>query len=189
MENKPSAPGNFEDLKAYLSRPVEDLGSMSVRLRNGLKHVEADLVAHIYALTRGHLLRTPNFGHKTLNELRDLLAQAGVPWDAVDFQDPQRVWRMEWQNIDGVDRLAYVGISAEEFQNFLTPDQLRPIDLAVTLDNEAAALSHFLPDYAHQMLSQKFLSAVLNDPSVKKEVRKILESAVQARLERKGGPA
>lgn len=56
---------------------VEEL-ELSVRALNCLKTEGIRTVAHLAATTEAELLRTPNFGRRSLNEVKEILATLGV---------------------------------------------------------------------------------------------------------------
>ena len=55
-------------------KPVEALGEMSVRTANALHNENIKTVQHLIEKTNSELLRMPNFGRKSLEELKNLLA-------------------------------------------------------------------------------------------------------------------
>ena len=57
---------------------VYDLGELSVRTWNCLKNEDLLLVDKLIEKTEWELLRVPNFGRKSLNELKELLVQHGL---------------------------------------------------------------------------------------------------------------
>jgi len=66
-----------ERMVENLSRPVEEL-ELSVRSANCLKNSN---IRHIYELvekTEAEMLKTKNFGRKSLNEIKEILATMGL---------------------------------------------------------------------------------------------------------------
>ena len=55
-------------------KPIEALGEMTVRVTNALHCEEIKTVQQLIEKKEGELLRLPNFGRKSLNELKELLA-------------------------------------------------------------------------------------------------------------------
>jgi DNA-directed RNA polymerase subunit alpha len=76
-----------------LLRKVEDL-ELSVRSANCLKSENISYIGDLVQKTEGEMLKTPNFGRKSLNEIKEVLAQMGlgfgmvVPnWPPVNIED------------------------------------------------------------------------------------------------------
>jgi DNA-directed RNA polymerase subunit alpha len=62
---------------ANLLRKVEDL-ELSVRSMNCLKNDNVVYIGDLVRKTEGEMLRTPNFGRKSLNEIKEVLSQMGL---------------------------------------------------------------------------------------------------------------
>lgn len=60
-----------------LLRKVEEL-ELSVRSANCLKNDNIVYIGDLVQITEGEMLRTPNFGRKSLNEIKDVLSQMGL---------------------------------------------------------------------------------------------------------------
>ncbi|MDR2107196.1 MAG: DNA-directed RNA polymerase subunit alpha [Holosporaceae bacterium] len=60
-----------------LLRKVEDL-ELSVRSMNCLKNDNIVYIGDLVKKTEGEMLRTPNFGRKSLNEIKEVLSQMGL---------------------------------------------------------------------------------------------------------------
>ena len=60
-----------------LIRPVEDL-ELSVRSANCLKNANIQYIGDLVSKTEGDMLRTKNFGKKSLNEIKDTLYTMGL---------------------------------------------------------------------------------------------------------------
>ncbi|GBD42475.1 DNA-directed RNA polymerase subunit alpha [bacterium HR39] len=71
-EKKPELPFN-----PNLLRKVEEL-ELSVRSMNCLKNDNIVYIGDLVQKTEAELLRTPNFGRKSLNEIKEVLAQMGL---------------------------------------------------------------------------------------------------------------
>lgn len=82
---------NFEEpSQAYHERPDEDLPfnkhllrkvdelELSVRSANCLKNDNIIYIGDLVQKTEAEMLRTPNFGRKSLNEIKEVLAQMGL---------------------------------------------------------------------------------------------------------------
>jgi DNA-directed RNA polymerase subunit alpha len=66
-----------EPLNPYLDKPVEDL-ELSVRSANCLKNAEIYFIGDLAQKTDQEMLKTKNFGRKSLNEIKTLLAEMGL---------------------------------------------------------------------------------------------------------------
>ena len=64
----------YTPLNPYLDKPVEDL-ELSVRSANCLKNAEINFIGDLAQKTDQEMLKTKNFGRKSLNEIKALLAQ------------------------------------------------------------------------------------------------------------------
>jgi DNA-directed RNA polymerase subunit alpha len=62
---------------ANLLRKVDEL-ELSVRSANCLKNDNIVYIGDLVQKTEGEMLRTPNFGRKSLNEIKDVLTQMGL---------------------------------------------------------------------------------------------------------------
>jgi len=60
-----------------LNRSVEEL-ELSVRSYNCLKNADIKLIGDLVTRTEAEMLKTKNFGRKSLNEIKDLLAEMGL---------------------------------------------------------------------------------------------------------------
>lgn len=63
-----------DPLNPYLDKPVEDL-ELSVRSANCLKNAEINFIGDLAQKTDQEMLKTKNFGRKSLNEIKALLAE------------------------------------------------------------------------------------------------------------------
>ena len=61
-------------LNPYLDKPVEDL-ELSVRSANCLKNAEINFIGDLAQKTDQEMLKTKNFGRKSLNEIKALLSE------------------------------------------------------------------------------------------------------------------
>jgi len=66
-----------ERLLEQLNRSVEEL-ELSVRSYNCLKNADIKLIGDLVTKTEAEMLKTKNFGRKSLNEIKDLLAEMGL---------------------------------------------------------------------------------------------------------------
>ena len=62
---------------ASLSKSVEEL-ELSVRSYNCLKNANIQTIAELVQKTDGEMLRTRNFGRKSLNEIKEILDDMGL---------------------------------------------------------------------------------------------------------------
>jgi hypothetical protein len=58
--------------------PVSDLGRIPIRTANCLANEKIEYVRQLIAKTESELLRIPNFGRKSVNEIKELLAAHGL---------------------------------------------------------------------------------------------------------------
>jgi DNA-directed RNA polymerase subunit alpha len=58
-------------------RKVVEL-ELSVRTGNGLKNDNVIYIGDLVQKTEAEMLRTPNFGRKSLNEIKEVLTQLGL---------------------------------------------------------------------------------------------------------------
>ena len=68
---------------------VEEL-ELSVRAANCLKTKGIRTVAHLAIMTEAELLRTPNFGRRSLNEIKEILATLGVSLGEAAILTPEQ---------------------------------------------------------------------------------------------------
>ncbi len=66
--------GSDDPLNPYLDKPVEDL-ELSVRSANCLKNADINFIGELALKTDQEMLKTKNFGRKSLNEIKTLLAE------------------------------------------------------------------------------------------------------------------
>ena len=62
----------------WLLKKVYDLDELSVRATNCLKNDNIVYVGDLVQKTEGEMLKTPNFGRKSLNEIKEKLAKIGL---------------------------------------------------------------------------------------------------------------
>ncbi len=72
-ETVDEATGNEDPLNPFLDKPVEDL-ELSVRSANCLKNADINFIGELAQKTDQEMLKTKNFGRKSLNEIKTLLA-------------------------------------------------------------------------------------------------------------------
>jgi DNA-directed RNA polymerase subunit alpha len=89
LPEESSALGDDESNEHYY-KPVEEL-ELSVRAFNCLKNAEIRYIGELVQKTEQEMLKTKNFGKKSLNEIKDVLYSMGLSLGMkVDFQ-PERV--------------------------------------------------------------------------------------------------
>jgi DNA-directed RNA polymerase subunit alpha len=81
-----------EDPNDILLRHVDDL-ELSVRSANCLKNAGINLIGELVGKTEAEMLKTKNFGRKSLNEIKEILSESGLsfgmkmdfpPWNKVE---------------------------------------------------------------------------------------------------------
>ena len=70
-------PADTNQLNRYLLKKVDEL-ELSVRSANCLKNDNIIYIGDLVQKTEAEMLRTPNFGRKSLNEIKEVLAQMGL---------------------------------------------------------------------------------------------------------------
>jgi DNA-directed RNA polymerase subunit alpha len=89
---------SFEDadkINENLYRTVEEL-ELSVRSANCLKNAGIKLIGELVTKTEAEMLKTQNFGRKSLNEIKDILTDMGLTFGMkIDgFPDPELLRRL-----------------------------------------------------------------------------------------------
>jgi DNA-directed RNA polymerase subunit alpha len=75
LEQRPTKPTSTAN--SALMRPVSEL-ELSVRSANCLQNANIKYIYELVSKTEGEMLRTKNFGRKSLNEIKELLSQMGL---------------------------------------------------------------------------------------------------------------
>ncbi len=88
--------GGVEPPNANLYRPVEEL-ELSVRSANCLKNANIRLIGELVQKSEAEMLKTQNFGRKSLNEIKDILADMGLGlgMNLENFPDPEYLRMMQ----------------------------------------------------------------------------------------------
>ena len=73
----PEAGGDAAQINRYLLKKVDEL-ELSVRSANCLKNDNIIYIGDLVQKTEAEMLRTPNFGRKSLNEIKEVLASMGL---------------------------------------------------------------------------------------------------------------
>lgn len=92
-----AGPGeSIEPPNANLYRPVEEL-ELSVRSANCLKNANIRLIGELVQKSEAEMLKTQNFGRKSLNEIKDILAEMGLGlgMNLENFPDPEYLKMMQ----------------------------------------------------------------------------------------------
>lgn len=82
-----------------LYRSVDEL-ELSVRSANCLKNAGIKLIGELVSRTEAEMLKTQNFGRKSLNEIKDVLADMGLTlgMSIDDFPDPETLRRIRGES-------------------------------------------------------------------------------------------
>jgi len=97
IEAGPRGPeGGNEPPNTNLYRPVEEL-ELSVRSANCLKNANIRLIGELVQRSEAEMLKTQNFGRKSLNEIKDILADMGLGlgMQLENFPDPEYIKMMQ----------------------------------------------------------------------------------------------
>lgn len=74
-EEKPKA--EYQPLNEHLFKPVNEL-ELSVRSANCLKNANIRYIGELVQKTEAEMLKTKNFGRKSLNEIKEILSEMGL---------------------------------------------------------------------------------------------------------------
>ncbi len=77
MAAAPTDEGDTNQLNRYLLKKVDEL-ELSVRSANCLKNDNIIYIGDLVQKTEAEMLRTPNFGRKSLNEIKEVLSSMGL---------------------------------------------------------------------------------------------------------------
>ena len=77
MPTPVEAQADTNQLNRYLLKKVDEL-ELSVRSANCLKNDNIIYIGDLVQKTEAEMLRTPNFGRKSLNEIKEVLASMGL---------------------------------------------------------------------------------------------------------------
>lgn len=86
---------DMDRINENLYRSVDEL-ELSVRSANCLKNAGIKLIGELVARTEAEMLKTQNFGRKSLNEIKDVLADMGLTLGMTleNFPDPEILRRI-----------------------------------------------------------------------------------------------
>ena len=76
-EAVPAEPSEEDKLNEYLWRSVDEL-ELSVRSANCLQNANIHYIGDLVQRTEAEMLKTKNFGRKSLKEIKELLAEMGL---------------------------------------------------------------------------------------------------------------
>jgi len=97
IEETERGEGVEDDINDILLRHVEDL-ELSVRSANCLKNAGINLIGELVMKTEAEMLKTKNFGRKSLNEIKEILQESGLgfgmkldfpPWETGEEGDDE----------------------------------------------------------------------------------------------------
>jgi len=92
-----------EDVNENLYRPVSDL-ELSVRSANCLQNAKINLIGELVQKTDAEMLKTKNFGRKSLNEIKAILAGMGLSLGMkLDFFPPSEEYDEEGEESDSME--------------------------------------------------------------------------------------
>lgn len=77
VETTHQAPSQSSPSNNFLLKPVSEL-ELSVRSANCLQNANIKYIYELVSKTEGEMLRTKNFGRKSLNEIKEILSQMGL---------------------------------------------------------------------------------------------------------------
>ncbi len=84
----------LEKLKAILATPVEEL-ELSVRSSNCLRNINVKTIGDLAMLTEEEISKTKNFGKKSLQEIKDKLAEYGLTLGMKEYIEEKLAKEME----------------------------------------------------------------------------------------------
>jgi DNA-directed RNA polymerase subunit alpha len=84
-----------DKINENLYRTVDEL-ELSVRSANCLKNAGIKLIGELVSKTEAEMLKTQNFGRKSLNEIKDILSEMGLTFGMKmeGFPDPEIISRL-----------------------------------------------------------------------------------------------
>ena len=95
-----------QEVNENLFRPVSDL-ELSVRSANCLQNAKINLIGELVQKTDAEMLKTKNFGRKSLNEIKAILSDMGLGLGMkLDFFPPSEEWNDEEEEPDSFEDVA-----------------------------------------------------------------------------------
>ncbi len=102
-----------EDVNENLFRPVSDL-ELSVRSANCLQNAKINLIGELVQKTDAEMLKTKNFGRKSLNEIKAILADMGLSLGMkLDFFPPTEESDEEAEETDSPEEKEITPVTEE----------------------------------------------------------------------------
>ncbi|NVN90688.1 MAG: DNA-directed RNA polymerase subunit alpha [Desulfuromonadales bacterium] len=91
----------IDKINENLYRTVEEL-ELSVRSANCLKNAGIKLIGELVSKTEAEMLKTQNFGRKSLNEIKDILSDMGLTFGMKldEFPDPEMLRRLRGEQTE-----------------------------------------------------------------------------------------
>jgi len=77
----------LKEISRYLNKSVNEL-ELSVRAANCLKNANIHTIGDLIQKTEAEMLKTKNFGRKSLNEIKEMLAEMGLSFGMKTDQLP-----------------------------------------------------------------------------------------------------
>lgn len=92
---------DIDKINENLYRTVEEL-ELSVRSANCLKNAGIKLIGELVSKTEAEMLKTQNFGRKSLNEIKDILSDMGLTFGMKldEFPDPEMLRRLRGEQTE-----------------------------------------------------------------------------------------
>ncbi len=111
-----------EEVNENLFRPVSDL-ELSVRSANCLQNAKINLIGELVQKTDAEMLKTKNFGRKSLNEIKAILADMGLSLGMkLDFSPPSQESDEEERETDSPEENETPLAGESEGDSFLEQD-------------------------------------------------------------------
>jgi DNA-directed RNA polymerase subunit alpha len=91
----------IDKINENLYRTVEEL-ELSVRSANCLKNAGIKLIGELVSKTEAEMLKTQNFGRKSLNEIKDILSDMGLTFGMKldSFPEPDMLRRLRGEQVE-----------------------------------------------------------------------------------------
>ena len=104
-------------LSDYLFRPAEDL-ELSVRSANCLKNARIRYIGDLVTKSEQEMLRTKNFGRKSLNEIKEILKPMGLGLGMeIEGWPPSNLYRKDYQSTEQTETKEEVLTHSHETSN------------------------------------------------------------------------
>ena len=94
-----------DEINENLYRTVDEL-ELSVRSANCLKNADIRLIGELVQRTEAEMLKTKNFGRKSLNEIKEILSDMGLSLGMkVEDFDPERYFREKQEKEESMEQM------------------------------------------------------------------------------------